>query len=271
MATVVEPEFLKQCVFNPLGHRTFVGPPEKFDIIAASQFHLLSLLGLREEHAMLDIGCGGLRGGRLFMTYLLPGHYYAIEPEQWLLDAGIEREIGRDMLALKRPTFSNDSQFTLTVFKRQFDYLLAQSIFSHAAPSQLRRCLSQAKLALAPEGVFAATYIPGAKSYDGDAWVYPGPVEYTFEDLHRVARSVDLACLALDWPHPNGQRWVAFYHPTRRPPHLEIPCAPRTTVIERPARNETHSEGKLHAIARVGRSAGIWLRRIAPLTQHWAK
>lgn len=231
MASAIDPDFFRQCAYHPRGHRTFVGPPEKFDVIAASQFHLLSLLGLREEHVLLDIGCGGLRGGRLFMTYLTSGHYYAIEPEQWLLDAGIEHEVGRDMLELKRPTFSNDSQFTLTIFKRQFDFLLAQSIFSHAAPSQVRRCLSQAKLALSAEGVFAATYIPGATSYDGDSWVYPGPVEYTFDDLHRTAQAVDLACIALDWPHPNGQRWVAFYHPTRRPPRIELPYALRTSVV----------------------------------------
>lgn len=267
MATSVEPGFLKQCVYSPQGHRAFVGPPEKFDIIAASQFHLLSLLGLREEHQMLDIGCGALRGGRLFITYLLPGHYFAIEPEQWLLDAGIEHELGRDMLQLKQPTFSNDSGFTLTVFRKQFDYLLAQSIFSHAAPSQVRRCLSQAKLSLAPEGIFAATYIPGVTSYEGDAWVYPGPVEYTFDDLHRIAQSVDLACISLDWPHPNGQRWVAFYHPTRRPPQLDLPNSHRPATEKIVRCPEKPMASKKRSLRQLGRSARSWLRRLAPASR----
>lgn len=265
MAIAVEPEFLKQCVYNPTGHRAFVGPPEKFDLIAASQFHLLSLLGLREDHTLLDIGCGALRGGRLFMTYLLPDHYYGIEPEQWLLDAGIEHEIGRDMLQLKRPTFNRDREFTLTAFQREFDYLLAQSIFSHAAPSQLRRCLSQAKLVLAPEGVFAATYIPGATSYDGDSWVYPGPVEYTFDDIHRVAQSVDLACISLDWPHPNGQRWVAFYHPTRRPPQIDFPTSSPKTVVASVRCPASPTEGKNRSIASLSRSTRAWLKQVLSL------
>ena len=43
-------------------HRAFVGPPEKYDIVSAMQFNLLTFLGLREDHYLLDIGCGSLRG-----------------------------------------------------------------------------------------------------------------------------------------------------------------------------------------------------------------
>src|SRR5690242_11872125 len=65
-------------------YRSFVGPPERYDLLAALQFNLLTSLGLREYHSLLDIGCGSLRAGRLFMTYLLPGNYCGVEPEQWL-------------------------------------------------------------------------------------------------------------------------------------------------------------------------------------------
>ena len=42
-------------------YRAFVGPPQKYDIIAASQFNLLTSLGLREYHYLLDIGWGSLK------------------------------------------------------------------------------------------------------------------------------------------------------------------------------------------------------------------
>lgn len=48
-----------------------------------------------------------------------------------------KKEIGRDLLKIKRPTFHHNCDFKLTVFSRQFDCLLAQSIFSHAAPQQI--------------------------------------------------------------------------------------------------------------------------------------
>ncbi len=120
-------------------YRAYVGPPERYDLVAAIQFNLMTSLGLREGHSLLDIGCGSLRGGRLFIPYLLPGRYFGLEPERWLIDEGVRNELGRDILRVKRPTFSHDRDFTLTAFGRKFDFLLAQSIFSHASPAQIAR------------------------------------------------------------------------------------------------------------------------------------
>src|SRR5208337_4772210 len=92
-------------------YRAFVGPPHRYDLVAAMQFNLLTALGLREEHYLLDIGCGSLRAGRILIPYLLPGRYHGIEPERWLLQAGIDAEVGNDPLRLKRPVFSHDTSF----------------------------------------------------------------------------------------------------------------------------------------------------------------
>src|SRR5688572_4495446 len=103
-------------------YRAFVGPPATYDIIAASQFNLLTSLGLRDHHKLLDIGCGSLRGGRLFIPYLQPESYYGIEPEQWLVEDGIENEIGHDQIALKSPRFDYNAEFNLRVFGEHFDF-----------------------------------------------------------------------------------------------------------------------------------------------------
>lgn len=52
--------------------RAYIGPPTQFDFMGATQFNLLTRLGLREDHTVLDIGCGSLRAGRLLIPYLLP-------------------------------------------------------------------------------------------------------------------------------------------------------------------------------------------------------
>jgi SAM-dependent methyltransferase len=194
-------------------HRAFVGPAEKYDLVGAMQFNLLTSLGLREHHTLLDVGCGSLRGGRLFLAYLLPGRYFGIEPRRDLVEQGIDREVGRDAVALKQPTFAYVDDFSLTTFGRTFDFVLAQSIFSHASLRQIRRCLAQAKEVLEPEGVFAATYMEGPGDHAGDEWVYPGWVEYRPSTIARVASEAGLAAAPSDWPHPNGQRWVLFTHP----------------------------------------------------------
>jgi len=181
------------------------------------QFNLLTFLGLRETHYLLDIGCGSLRGGRLFIPYLLPGRYYGIEPEQWLIEDGIKNEIGQDMIRIKRPTFSNDSNFTLTMFGRTFDYLLAQSIFTHAAQSHIRRCLSEAAKVMAPTSIFAATIFMGKEDYSGSEWQGAVALTYRLETMERFAHEQGLICQLIGWPHPSGQTWLAFARPENEP------------------------------------------------------
>ncbi len=189
-------------------YRAYVGPPEKYDLVAAMQFNLLTFLGLREHHYLLDIGCGSLRAGRLFITYLLPGRYFGIEPNAWLIQEGIRHEVGNDLIRMKQPTFSHDSNFTLTIFNREFDFLLAHSIFSHAAEHQIRRCLSEARKVMKPTSLFAATFVQGETNYEGQNWVYPECVTYTLEHMQRLAREHGLNCTPIRWPHPNNQTWL---------------------------------------------------------------
>ena len=191
-------------------YRSHVGPPERYDLIGAMQFNLLTFLGLREMHYLLDIGCGSLRGGRLFIPYLLPGRYYGLEPDQWLIDDGIKNELGQDIVRIKQPVFSNDTNFTLTGFGRVFDFLLAQSIFTHAAQSHIRRCLSEAAKVMTPTSVFAATIFRGKEDYAGAEWQGAVALTYRLETVQSFAREQGLVCLPIGWPHPSGQFWLAF-------------------------------------------------------------
>jgi SAM-dependent methyltransferase len=193
-------------------HRAFVGLAATYDVVAAMQFNLLTFLGLREHHYLLDVGCGSLRAGRLFIPYLQLGHYCGIEPEGWLVADGLDRETGREVIRLKQPRFAYDPNFTLSIFGQQFDFMVAQSIFSHASQSQIRACLSEAAKVLRPEGMFAATYYQGDADYTGAEWVYPGRSTYRPEFMHDVAAEHQLHCVHLDWPHPNGQTWMVFAH-----------------------------------------------------------
>src|SRR5208282_5208053 len=108
---------------NGTDSRKFVGAEESYDLLAAMQFNLMTFLGLRERSYLLDVGCGSLRGGRLFLPYLLPDHYFGIEPEKWLVEEGIRNELSDGLIAIKRPTFSYDTNFTLTIFERKFDFI----------------------------------------------------------------------------------------------------------------------------------------------------
>lgn len=193
-------------------YRAFVGPPANYDIVAAMQFNLLTGVGLREHHTLLDIGCGSLRAGRLFIPFLLAGHYFGLEPNAWLVEQGVKREIGRDLVRIKRPVFDHNREFKLTVFGRQFDYLMAQSIFSHAAPPQIETCLREASKVMHPKSIFLATYVPGPENYDGNEWVYPESVNYTRERMMQFALEAGLVAIPQPWQHPHNQHWIMITH-----------------------------------------------------------
>lgn len=195
------------------GHRAYVGPMAEFDVGAARQFNLLTmLLGLREYHHFLEIGCGSLRAGRLLIPYLMPDRYCGLEPNRWLVEAGLAKETGHDLRECRRPLFLHNSDFALRPFERVFDYILAQSIFSHTSQAQMATCLREAKAVLGPDGLFAASFHEGEEDYDGNAWVYPESVTFRFETVERIAAEAGLRCEALAWGNQNMQRWVVFRH-----------------------------------------------------------
>jgi hypothetical protein len=114
--------------------RAVVGPPEKFDIMAAHQFTVMTQrAGLREEHYLGDIGCGCLRGGRLFIAYLAEGHYFGLEPDETSLTNGILYEASPGLVNFKAARFSERSDFRLdTEWSHiEFDRILAQSVLTH--------------------------------------------------------------------------------------------------------------------------------------------
>ena len=245
-------------------YRAYVGPPEKYDLVAGMQFNLLTALGLRESHFLLDIGCGSLRAGRLLIPYLLPGRYFGIEPNEWLVQEGIEKEIGRDLVRLREPRFTSVSDFNLRIFGQEFDFLLAQSIFSHAPTEAIRTCLREARAVLAPEGIFAATFFQGTEDHRGQDWVYPGCVWYRLEHLRDLGREFGLDCEEVDWPHPNGQTWVVFTHSDR---HTTWPRPVSQMTVDRleaevEAWKGRHAELYGHPWVRVGRTINGWQRAL---------
>jgi len=194
-------------------YRAYVGPPEDYDLIAAMTFNLLTTLGLRQHHSLLDVGCGSLRIGRLLIPYLNRGKYFGVEPNNWLVEAGIEHELGKDVVEIKRPTFFfSASPERVVQANVSFDFALAQSIFSHCGLDLIRGWLSAVSRALTQSGALVATFLPDQKDSKQTGWVYPECVNYQPETLERAAAEVNLRFEILDWKHPR-QTWALFATP----------------------------------------------------------
>jgi SAM-dependent methyltransferase len=193
-------------------HRAYVGPPEDYDLVSAMVFNLLTCIGLRQHHRVLDVGCGSLRAGRLLIPYLGRGNYIGIEPNRWLVREGIDNELGRDLVRLRQPRFSFRDSMEEFEVALELDYAIAQSIFSHCGQDLIRRWLSQLAAHLKGSGALVATFVSGPADHQGGGWVYPGCVSYRPETMAALAAEAGLGFMLLDWAHPR-QSWALLYKP----------------------------------------------------------
>src|SRR5271155_5374682 len=82
-------------------HRDVIGG--LWDELGQLQFDFMVREGLKPHHKLLDIGCGSLRGGIHFISYLDVGNYIEIDPNVSLLDAGYEIELAPRGLKERMP------------------------------------------------------------------------------------------------------------------------------------------------------------------------
>ena len=236
-------------------HRTYVGPGEYYDLSSGLQFSLLLFSGLRSHHRVLDIGCGSLRLGKLLVPYLDAGGYYGVEPEKWLVDAAIAKELGETQVALKSPRFLYSDGFEFSSFSTRFDFCVAQSIFSHTTRAQIVQCLKSVADVLEPDGIFLATAYLGDDDYAGTEWVWPGCVAFRLATFEAIAEEAGLGVQVLDWPHPNGQVWMAIRHAAQAPLVQPLDAVMGITVEDIPIKTyfePTSPCGYVDDIRRIG-------------------
>jgi SAM-dependent methyltransferase len=193
-------------------YRAYVGPPENYDLISAMVFNLLTCVGLRQHHRLLDIGCGSLRSGRLLIPYLDPGKYIGVEPNKRAVIDGIAHELGDDIIQIKKPVFSYKASLEEFDAPLELDYAVAQSIFSHTSKSMLDGWLADVAAHMRDTGALFATFLRGNVDYAGEDWVYPGCVKYRIETMRQLACKHGFSFELLKWYHPL-QSWALFSRP----------------------------------------------------------
>src|ERR1019366_5940782 len=149
--------------------------------IGQLQFDYLMGHGLKPELRMLEIGCGNLRAGRLFIDYLDAGSYYGIDisPDILLAAADTVAEFG---LQDKLPHLTVVRDMGLAFLPHgYFDVVHAHSVFSPSpAPPPggwPRRAVMRAS------GRAACAAGPRGQRVSGDKFGYRMPDSSTFGHL----------------------------------------------------------------------------------------
>ena len=171
--------------------------------IGQLQFGYLLRHGLKPGARMLEIGCGNLRAGRLFIDHLDTGNYYGIDisPEILLAAQDTVTEFG---LQGKLPHLTLVRDLRLEFMPPgQFDIVHAHSVFSHCPVTVIDECLANIGRIMAPDGFFDFTF---DRTSGQEHQVLREDFYYRTETLVALAASHGLTARFMD-------DWEALGHP----------------------------------------------------------
>src|SRR5260370_10189962 len=110
------------------GHRDYVGG--RWLELSRHQTDFMIKMGLRPEHVLLDVGCGSLRGGVEFISYLHAGNYLGLDSSNRLIQAGIKEELWRRLLKLHSPEVVFSPPFEFEKVLKTSDFQPPPSTFT---------------------------------------------------------------------------------------------------------------------------------------------
>ena len=179
-----------------------------WDEIGQLQFAYLKTSGLEPHHKMLDIGCGTLRGGRHFIGYLDAEGYTGIDLSPKAIEAA-RKLVVDEKLSDKAPALLVNTTRTLKFEEfadASFDFLLAQSVFTHLKPEHLEECFAHVGRILRPGGSFHFTYFKSTTGAFEEKTIkdFAYPFEYFQEPASRFGLRVEDR--VPEYPHPRGQQ-----------------------------------------------------------------
>lgn len=201
---------------DPEWHRKAVGG--LWETIGTLQFDLLVREGLEPNDRLLDIGCGSLRGGVLFIEYLDQGHYVGIDKSAERLAAGRDVELPAAKLVHKEPTLEVLEDFEFETLGQTFDYAIALSLFTHLPPELIARCLARVSPVLEPGARLFATFLEvdddeQQRTIDRSERLYAKDPNfwYSFSELQAACEGSGLTPEYVgDWGHPRDQKLAVF-------------------------------------------------------------
>ena len=185
-----------------------------WDGIGKLQFDFMTANGLTPDSTLLDVGCGTLRGGRLFIRYLNPNRYNGID----ISPAAIEYAktlIRHERLVERHPrllvSYNRDLRFR-EFADESFDFILAQSVFTHLQQEHIEECFKHIGNIMTPTSSFFFTYNEAGRLEQRTVKDFSQP--FSFFVALAAKHGFLLEDLSHNYDHPRGQKMLKL---TRKP------------------------------------------------------
>ena len=150
------------------------------------------------NHKVLDAGCGTLRGGFWFITFLNKGNYFGLETIERHDNNDIENALeilfDKEVLDYKHPTFHYNDNFDYSPFNQKFDYIIMRSIWTHLGPNDVEKSLDSFCSHKTRKGILLTTYFRTMKmeeQYSKNEWM-PDSARYTLEWIEKICEKRQL-------------------------------------------------------------------------------
>ena len=185
----------------------------QFDIYGAWQLDALLSIGLKPDSNLLDIGCGAMRLGVVAVPYLTNGFYAGIDAFPTWIEIGAK--IAQSIELPNRYSLYLDNKFDFGYFNRNFDFAIAQSVFTHLSRTGIRECIQNTTTVMKPGGKFLFTYSPGTPRTQG--FLYSGlhpMMRPSIDDkgLAEIGAEFGLKLETPDLQHPSQSVRLFAYH-----------------------------------------------------------
>ena len=204
-------------------HRSFVtGAGAKWEEGGRGQLDFMKSRGLEPHHKLIDIGCGALRAGRHFIDYLEPHNYFGVDANYDLVNLGYNRELSNEQRNRLPITNLRVNDRFYVNFGVEFDYAIAQSVFTHVSLNHILLCLHRLSKVMKVGGSFFASIFeqPDATPIDHIYQVTPKGRTYFYEKNLFWYRPKDMKLAASsgpwrydyigDYGSPQNQFMVSF-------------------------------------------------------------
>ena len=193
------------------------------------QVGFLKNQGLQPIHKFLDIGCGDLKAGVPLIGYLEGGNYAGLDQNPNVIKLGT-LSMDDDAWA-KSPEFYVGGNFGAEALGCVFDFAWAHSVFTHIDISLCGKCMASVFEALAPGGVFMAsffmapddnpwltdvTYRKGSEQSpesEKHTYAYRNPFHHPKSVLLGIAADIGYEADVLQLEHPKGQSILVMGKP----------------------------------------------------------
>lgn len=209
----VSPKFRQ---FAKTNYRRYVGPEWAYDLKGAFQFMVCVALGLRANHHFLEVGCGSMRAGRLFLAYLDPGRYCGMDARGDVPEKAIAQEIGEFYWHTKIGRLAINNRF-YNPFEQDFDMILAHAVMIHLGYGDLALLFDSVQENLKPGGMFLGNWQIGDDCHK-ESVVYPEITRYRVGTMERLVCDAGLRFELLELNDYRGNtKWFIATHPESAP------------------------------------------------------